>query len=170
MWQLSKDLGVSVINSSVTMKELNEHSKKNMYNLTIPRLKNFIDAITATRRSKTNNFNFKANVVENLLKARNWNFLSHTGLKEHLSTFLATGKNKLTSQVMCKQGGKGSRNILQEILDESERQWVPEIPRHVFVSLSFDNIQTMLRKHRMSSHAEDKQKKNFLDELDEGSE
>ena len=33
MWQLSKDLGFSVINSSVTMKELNEHSKKNMYNL-----------------------------------------------------------------------------------------------------------------------------------------
>ena len=47
------------------------------------RLKSFIDKLTDRAVYKTEHYNFKSNIYENMLKAKNSKLTSKTGLKEH---------------------------------------------------------------------------------------
>ena len=54
------------------------------------------------------------------MKARNAKFVSTAGLKEHMVAYLSSGKSIHASQVFSKQGGKGTRPVLENILKNSE--------------------------------------------------
>ena len=73
-----------------------------------------------TRRDDNDNVNFKYNAYENILKARNSYFISDVGLKEHMVSYLSSGKARHNTQVFSKQGGKGTRPVLEMILKNSE--------------------------------------------------
>ena len=90
------------------------------YNKCDKRLQSFIDALTARSKLDHENMNFKVNIYDNVLKARNSKYFSQSGVKEHLVSYLSSGKSMHTSQVFSKQGGKGSRPILKKILKNSE--------------------------------------------------
>ena len=85
------------------MDDIMNSTKAEAYSKIDSRLRNFIDGITELQDQSENKVNFKYNAVENLLKARDNNFVSKTGLKEGLATFMASGKNKLASNLMSKQ-------------------------------------------------------------------
>ena len=65
---------------------------------------------------KDNNLNYKSNVYENILKARNSKYVSKVGLKEHMVTYLSSNKSRNSTEVFSKQGAKGTRPILEKFL------------------------------------------------------
>ena len=109
----------------LSIDDLKNSSKSELYNNCDGRLKFFIDALTERKKSKLNqstndNLNFKSNAYENILKARNSKFLCTLGMKEHMVVYLSSGKSHHASQVFSKQGGKGNQNSLEQILKNSE--------------------------------------------------
>ena len=89
------------------IEELKLANKKEFYSKCDNRLKSFIEWLTARKVYSNECINFKYNAYENLLKARNSKFVSEIGLKEHMVTYLSSGKARHTTQVFSKQGGKG---------------------------------------------------------------
>ena len=140
--KLAKDLNIL---------DLNNSTKKAFYENCDIRLKSFID--TLTKRKKASNeidiTNYKSNIYENILKARNTKFVSIVGLKEHMVAYLSSGKSRHTSQVFSKQGGKGCRPLLEIILTNSEEVCKFKAPEMKTLFFSFDNIQTLLKSHRI---------------------
>ena len=128
--------------SLVTMDDIMNSTKAEAYSKIDSRLRNFIDGITELQDQSANKVNFKYNAVENLLKARDNNFVSKTGLKEGLATFMASGKNKLASNLMSKQGAKGGISKIVKLVNASEIIWEFKAPHYVTAFGSFDNIQT----------------------------
>ena len=84
-----------------------------------------------------------------MLKARNSKYLSGMGIKEHMVTYLSSGKSVHTSQVFSKQGGQGTRPLLEKVLKNSESVCMFKAPEHVTLLFSYDNIQTLLKSHRI---------------------
>ena len=99
----------------INIEDLKIAGKMEFYDECDVRIKNFIDNLTSKKRSNNENMNYKANVWENILKARNSKFLSETGVKEHMINYLASGKSRHATQVFSKQGGKGTRPLLENI-------------------------------------------------------
>ena len=89
----------------LTIEDLKDVSKLGFYQECEGRLKNFIDHLTARKKSTNENTNYKANIFENMLKARNSKYLSGMGIKEHMVTYLSSGKSVHTSQVLLHQWG-----------------------------------------------------------------
>ena len=110
--------------------DLETATKSELYNNCDRRLASFIDALTEKQQyARTgNNVNFLANIYENILKARDNNFVSKVGVKEHMVTYLASGKSRHASQIFSKQGGKGSRPVLENILKNSANSFKFEAP------------------------------------------
>ena len=133
----------------LTIEDLKDVSKLGFYQECEGRLKNFIDHLTARKKSTNENTNYKANIFENMLKARNSKYLSGMGIKEHMVTYLSSGKSVHTSQVFSKQGGKGTRPLLEKVLKNSESVCKFKAPEHVTLLFSYDNIQTLLKTHRI---------------------
>ena len=127
-----------------------------LYNKCDERLQSFIDALTARLKSDHENINFKANIYDNILKARNSKYFSPSGVKEHMVSYLSSGKSMHTSQVFSKQGGKGSRPILEKILKNSESVCLFKAPENVTLFFSYDNIQTLLKSHRVGGSHQSK--------------
>ena len=69
----------------ISIEDLKKANKKDFYDRCDPRLKAFIDSITDLlfykKKIKNDNFNYKCNIFENILKARNNKFVSNVGLK-----------------------------------------------------------------------------------------
>ena len=61
----------NTFSKDLDLEQLKRASKVTFYESCDIRLKNFIDYITECERSTSENVNFKSNVYENLLKARN---------------------------------------------------------------------------------------------------
>ena len=81
-------------------------NKKEFYQTCDKRLKNFIDSLTAKKvNDNTDCVNNKYNVYENILKARNSKFVSDVGVKEHMVSYLSTGKS---TSLYCKNRLKGN--------------------------------------------------------------
>jgi hypothetical protein len=78
-----------------------------------------------------------------VLKARNSKYLSGMGIKEHMVTYLSSGKSVHTSQLFSKQGGQGTRPLLEKVLKNSESVCMFKAPEHVTLLFSYDNIQTL---------------------------
>lgn len=102
------------------------------------------------------NLNFKSNAYENILKARNGKFISEAGIKEHMVTYLASGKSRHASQKNSNQGGKGTRPVLEKILKNSEVSCRYSAPEKAFLYYSFDNIQKLLKSYRIGGNHQKK--------------
>lgn len=120
-------------------------NKTVFYNSCDDRLKCSIDALTARNTNSNDDLNFKSNVYENMLKARNSKFVSEIGIKEHM----LSGKSLHASQVFSKQGAKGKRSITEMILKNSESVCIFKAPEMATLFFSFDNIQKLLKSHRI---------------------
>ena len=66
------------------LNDLKTASKSEFYGKCDKRLQSFIDNLMDRALYKTENSNFKSNIYENMLKARNSKYTSKTGLKEHI--------------------------------------------------------------------------------------
>ena len=95
------------------------------------------------------NTNFKMNAIENLLKARNQNFVSIPGIREHIVAYLSSGKSMHCTQVFSKQGAKGTRPLLEKILDNSMATCKFQVPKESSIFISFDNIQKLYKMYRL---------------------
>ena len=78
------------------------------------------------------------------------------GIKEHMVVYLSSGKSRHTSQVFSKQGGKGTRPLLETILNNSESICVFNAPEGSTLFFTFDNIQTLLKSHRIGGEHQKK--------------
>ena len=99
---------------------------------------------------------FNYNAYDNLLKARNSKYVSSVGLKEHIVAYLSSGKSMHNTQVFSKQGAKGTRPVIESVLKTSEKTCKFSPPGKSPLFFSFDNIQTLLKSHRIGG---DHQKK-----------
>ena len=143
----------------ISIDDLVNVSKKDLYDKVDPRLKSFVDNITKKRsqrrreasgeRGEKETVNYKYNVIENLQKERNKNYVSQPGLKEHLCLHLASSKSIRASQVMSKVGAKGSIKSVEKVLSNSVLSFKVTLPDLTTCNLSFDNIQCMLKSHRL---------------------
>lgn len=140
----------------ITLFDLKAASKEEFYEKCEKRLKCFLDALTAKKKSENDNINFKSNVIENICKARNSKFVSEVGLKEHMVSYLASGKSRHSSQVFSKQGGKGTRPLLERILKTSENICKFSPPEKTTLFFSFDNIQKLLKSYRIGGNNQSK--------------
>ena len=118
MYRASTDKSIKA--RDLTLEDLKTANKVEFYNACDIRLKAFIDSLTAKTVYNNEDTNFKSNVYENLLKSRNHKFVSTVGLKEHMVAHLSSGKSMHTTQVFSKQGGKGTRPLLEINLKNSE--------------------------------------------------
>ena len=83
--------------------DLKAANKSSFYESCDRRLKAFIDNLTEKTSYVNENLNFKSNAYENILKARNGKFIPEAGIKEHMVTYLASGKSRHASQKNSKQ-------------------------------------------------------------------
>ena len=80
--------------------KLSATNKKEFYQTCDIRLKNFIDSLTAKKiNDNADCVNYKYNVYENVLKARNSKFVSDVGVKEHMVSYLSSSKSIHSTQV-----------------------------------------------------------------------
>ena len=77
-------------------------------------------------------------------------------MKEHMVVYLSSGKSHHASQVFSKQGGKGNRNSLEQILKNSENVCKFISPEKSTLFFTFDNIQTLLKSHRIGGEQQSK--------------
>jgi hypothetical protein len=134
-----------------TIDKLCVTNKKEFHQTCDIRLENFIDSLTAKKvNDNTDCVNNKCNVYENILKARNSKFVSDVGVKEHMVSYLSSVKSIHNTQVFSKQGGKGTRPVLEMVLQNSESVCKFKPPTKTTLFFSFDNRQTLLKSHRIS--------------------
>ena len=145
-----------VIGKDLNLEDLKKSSKGDFFKSCDVRIKSFINCITERKTSTCDNENFRSNVYENLLKARNSKFNSVVGVKENMVVYLSSGKSRHTSQVFSKQGGKGTRPLLETILKNSESICVFKAPEGSTLFFTFDNIQTLLKSHRIGGEHQKK--------------
>jgi hypothetical protein len=84
----------------------------------------------------------------NILKACNYKFAFYVGVKKHMFSYLSSGKSIHNTQLFSNQGGKGTRPVLEMNLQNSKSvcKFKPHTKSTFF---SFDNIQTLLKSHRI---------------------
>ena len=105
---------------------------------------------------KSKNTNFKMNAIENLMKARSNNYVSVSGVREHICTYPSSGKSVQVSQIFSKQGPKGTRPLLETILDNSMETCKFKEPENKSMFVSFDNIQKLFKNYRIGGKEDDK--------------
>ena len=141
---------------SLNFDDLKALNKTSFYESTDKRLKVFIHKLTEKTSYVKENMDFKSNAYENILKARNGKFISEAGIKEHMVTYLASGKSRHSTQIFSKQGGKGTRPVLEKILKNSEVSCKYSAPAKSFLFYSFDNIQKLLKSYRIGGNHQSK--------------
>ena len=148
---------LQIRHSDFNLDDLKTANKKQFYKASDKRLQSFIDNLTQKKQQSDNeNINFKSNIVENILKARCKNYVSEAGLKEHMVSYLASGKSIHSSQIFSKQGGKGTRPVLERVLKNSEESLTFSAPEKSFLYFSFDNIQKLLKSYRIGGNHQHK--------------
>ena len=96
------------------------------------------------------------NCLESLLKARNHNFVSLPGLKEHLVCYISSNKSRNNSDILSHIGAHGNINMLDRILGNSHIKCKFEDPKHYSLYVSFDNIQQLQKSHRLTGQEQQK--------------
>ena len=145
-------LSASPNTKELTISELLNVHQSDLFAECDPRLKSFLKSATEKKKYRSNNDKESSlsNVFENILKARNSKFVSASGLKEHLIAYISSGKNHDVSDLMSHIGGKGSRHIVESIIRNSELQFSFKAPENVTILVTFDNIQKLMKSHRLS--------------------
>ena len=139
---------------NLDLKYLIKASKEIFYLETDPRLVAFIDGVTETDRYKSDHnaaekLNYKANAVENLMKARRKNTITPTGLREHIAVYFASDRNRSVSEIFSKMGTKGTRTTIELVMKNSMETSKFKIPEQTTVFVSFDNVQKLFKIHRL---------------------
>ena len=70
--------------------------------------------------------------------------------------YLSSGKSEHASQIFSKQGGKGTRPTLEVILKNYETVCTFKAPDMTTLFFSFDNIQKLLKAHRIGGNHQKK--------------
>ena len=73
----------------LNLNDLKKVTKSEFYATCDRRLQSFIDNLTHKARYSNDDDNFKTNIFENMLKARNQKYASEVGIKEHMVVYLA---------------------------------------------------------------------------------
>ena len=97
-----------------------------------------------------------SNLLDSLFKSRNSRYVSLAGLKEHLVAYISSNKSHHVSDLFSHIGGRGNRHLLETILDNSEIACKFEDPKKISVFVSFDNIQKLMKGHRLSEAEQQK--------------
>ena len=108
---------------NMNFDELANETKSQFYEKCDIRLKAFFAAATLKSnkyQKHHDNINELANIYENLLKARNFRYTSPVGVRDNIIAYIGSDKSNQTTQVLCKAGAKGSKPILEQILQNTE--------------------------------------------------
>ena len=103
--------------------ELANETKSQFYEKCDIRLKAFFAAATLkSNKYQKHHDNIKelANIYENLLKACNFRYTLPVGVRDNIIAYIGSDKSNQTTQVLCKAGAKGSKPILEQILQNTE--------------------------------------------------
>ena len=151
----------------LTLNDLKTCPKSEFYSQCDGRLIAYLDSITkktgktrqtssATKEEKDTIVNFKSNAYENILKARNLKCVTIPGIIEHLVVYLSSGKSRHTTQVVSKSGAKGTRPVIEQILNNSLVECKFVEPKNKSLFFSFDNIQKLLKSYRIGGKNQEK--------------
>ena len=143
----------------LTLNDLKTCPKSEFYSQCDGRLIAFLDSITkktgktrqtssATKEEKDTIVNFKSNAYENILKARNLKCVTIPGIREHLVVYLSSGKSRHTTQVVSKSGAKGTRPVIEQILNNSLFE-CKSMQIYVFLQSFFFMILKLTRKTKL---------------------
>ena len=140
--------------SKLTFKDLCDVSKKSLIDACDKRILSFLKSLTEKKWSNNkyqhDNMNEIANLVENIFKARNSKFVSPSGARESLIVYISSSKSVDSSLVLSKQGGKGGRIVLDNIIRNSFENYQFSPPSNVATFYSFDNIQQLFGSQRIT--------------------
>ena len=164
---VGRTLNESVLQSStkihekvnqLTFQNLCDISKQSLIDSCDERIISFFQSTTEKkyrqRSSNHDNTNEIANMVDNLYKARNANFVSPSGVRESLIVYLSSAKSVDCTQVISKQGGKGGRTVVDKIIKHSVTENCFSPPSNVSTFYSFDNIQTFFGSQRITGQGQ----------------
>ncbi len=148
----------SQIHSNLSILDLKKVSKFDMWSKVDKRIAAFFTSMTAkkNRHKHKDNSVELANILESIFKSRNSRYVSLSGLKEHLVAYISSNKSNHVSDLFCHTGGRGNRHLLETIIDKSEIACTFQDPKKISVFVSFDNIQKLMKGHRLSEQEQQK--------------
>ena len=82
--------------------------------------------------------------------------MSIVGLREHMVSYLSSGKSRQASFVFSKQGSKGTFPLLEKILENSMSVCRFQAPINKSIYVSFDNIQKLYKNYRLGVNEQEK--------------
>ena len=140
-------------------QDLSSVSKNTFLDQCDQRILSFIDGLTE-KSNKYNKyqhdiFNEKFNIYDNLLKARNHNYVSDVSMREGIIAFISSSKSFDTTTVFSKQGGKGTKHVLNRIIRNTYEKNHFTPPDNITTFYSFDNIQTLLQSQRITGKGQE---------------
>ena len=144
--------------TSLTIPKLLKVSKADTLKTADKRILAFLEAMTAkTNRNDYNKSNTVelTNIIEALLKGRNKKYVSAGALKEHTIAYISSNKSQYVSDILC-HNAKGNRHLVENILRNSQEACAFKDPGRVSLFVSFDNIQKLMKGHRLSECEQEK--------------
>ena len=146
---------------NIDIEKLLKSSSMDIFNDADERLKTFI--IAAVKTSKPNEERdkkrrvFCANVIENLLKARNMMFVSASGLSVLTLVYIFSGRSKQACSLFSTTGAKGSYRLVKEyVLPNSKETSYKHCKDGLTVYYTFDNAQKLFKTWRLHGNSNDK--------------
>ena len=118
-------------------------TKKEKYESIDKRLQCFIDEMTKKnghRSTICDNTNYKYNVLENIMKSRNNNYVSQIGISENIICHFGSNKCKHNTQVLNKLGGKGHKQSIDTLINDSLTKMTFIPPDTQYLQITFDNV------------------------------
>ena len=140
-------------------QDLSCASKRSFLDQCDKRILSFIDGLTERtykyKQYQHDTLNEKFNIYDNLLKARNFNYVSDVRVREGIIAFISSSKSFDATTVLSKQGGKGTKNVLNRVIRNTydKNQFIP--PDNISTFYSFDNIQTLLQSQRITGKGQE---------------
>ena len=136
-----------------TFQKLSNISKESFLETCDKKLLAFLNSLTykkGRQTKKNDNTNEIGNIVDNILKARNSKYISETSVREAIITYISSSKSVDTNKVISKQGGKGTRPVLDTVIQNTYQENRFTAPPKISTFYSFDNIQTLLGTQRIT--------------------
>ena len=135
---------------------LNCDTNETFENLDI-RLKAFFLEMVKTRRDNSDQIAmYIIQAIDSLFKARNQRHVSLAKIKHHFVALFTSGKSKYVSNILGHIGGHGSRRIIETIMKNSLISCEFKDDKRFTLFISFDNIQSLAKSHRLTSTEREK--------------
>ena len=94
--------------------------------------------------------------IDCLFKARNQRHVSLAKIKHHFVALFTSGKSKYVSNILGHIGGHGNRKIIEAIMKNSQISCEFKDDKRFTLFISFDNIQSLAKSHRLTSTEREK--------------